>query len=47
MDLYSSYVRDVPSLLGAAGFVIEKLETMYLPGWRPGTLNYWGAAKAQ
>ena len=36
--------RDIPSLIRASGFEILDLETMYLPGWRPGTFNYWGAA---
>lgn len=36
--------RHVPSLIEAAGFRITSLETMYLPGWRPASFNYWGAA---
>lgn len=36
--------RDVPRLLGEGGFEIRSLETMYLPGWRPATFNYWGSA---
>ena len=39
--------RDVPRLLSDGGFSIDRIETMYLPGWRPGTFNYWGAARAQ
>jgi ubiquinone/menaquinone biosynthesis C-methylase UbiE len=39
--------RHVPSLIEAAGFRITSLETMYLPGWRPATYNYWGAAVPQ
>ena len=39
--------RDVPQLLGAGGFVLEELETLYLPGWRPGAFNYWGVARPQ
>lgn len=36
--------RDIPLLLAEAGFRIGDLETMYLPGWRPATFNYWGVA---
>lgn len=35
--------RDIPRLLERSGFRIRWLETMYLPGWRPGTFNYWGS----
>lgn len=37
--------REIPALLEAGGFRIEALETMYLPGWRPATFNYWGSAR--
>ncbi len=36
--------RDIPSLLREAGFGCELIETMYLPGPRPLTYNYWGLA---
>lgn len=36
--------RDIPKLLEQGGFAIGRLETMYLPGPRPMTFNYWGAA---
>ena len=36
--------RDIPALLEEAGFRIRVLETMYIPGWRPASFNYWGAA---
>ncbi len=36
--------RHVPSLLESAGFEIAELDTMYIPGWRPATFNYWGRA---
>ena len=38
--------RDIPGLIEAAGFEIEGLETMYLPG-TPGWagFNYWGTAR--
>jgi ubiquinone/menaquinone biosynthesis C-methylase UbiE len=38
--------RDIPALLAAGGFRTEKIETMYLPGPRPLTFNYWGTARA-
>jgi ubiquinone/menaquinone biosynthesis C-methylase UbiE len=38
--------RDIPALIGAAGFSIEKLDTMYLPKTpRWAGYNYWGAAR--
>lgn len=36
--------RAIPELLEDGGFRIEGMETMYLPGWRPATFNYWGSA---
>ena len=36
--------RPVPELLGAAGFRLSDVETMYLPGPRVLTFNYWGTA---
>ena len=36
--------RDIPALIGAAGFTCRDLQTMYLPGPRPLTYNYWGEA---
>ena len=38
--------RDIPALLREGGFRIDELETMYLPGPRPMTYNYWGSAAA-
>lgn len=38
--------RDVPALLNAAGFECGNIQTMYLPGPRPLTFNYWGVAFA-
>jgi SAM-dependent methyltransferase len=39
--------RDIPELLTGAGFQLERLETMYLPG-TPGWAgyNFWGVARA-
>jgi len=39
--------RDIPALLRAGGFDIPDLQTMYLPGPRPLTYNYWGEARGQ
>ena len=36
--------RPIPALIEAGGFRIKALETMYIPGWRPASFNYWGAA---
>lgn len=36
--------RAIPDLIEAGGFRVKGIETMYLPGWRPGTFNYWGTA---
>lgn len=38
--------RDVPQLLKDAGFRCDDLQTLYLPGPRPLTYNYWGTAVA-
>lgn len=37
--------RPVPGLLAQAGFKTRDLNTMYLPGWKPATFNYWGTAQ--
>ncbi len=36
---------DPPGELAAGGFAVGALETLYLPGWRPATFNYWGWAR--
>lgn len=38
--------RDIPALLREAGFQSRDMQTMYLPGPRPLTYNYWGTADA-
>jgi ubiquinone/menaquinone biosynthesis C-methylase UbiE len=38
--------RDIPELLKQAGFTSTDMQTMYLPGPRPLTYNYWGTARA-
>ena len=37
--------RDVPAILQEAGFHIEEDNRMYIPGLRPLSYNYWGAAR--
>jgi ubiquinone/menaquinone biosynthesis C-methylase UbiE len=39
--------RDIPALLSAGGFDCDDLQTMYLPGIRPLTYNFWGEARAR
>ena len=36
--------RPIPSLIEAGGFRIQNLSTMYIPGWKPASFNYWGSA---
>jgi len=36
--------RPIPTLIEAGGFRIKRLDTMYIPGWRPASFNYWGTA---
>lgn len=36
---------DIPALLDEGGFEIDRLETMYLPGFKPASFNYWGSAR--
>ena len=34
----------IPVLLEQSGFKIQQMDSMYLPGWKPATFNYWGTA---
>lgn len=34
--------RKIPELIEAGGFRILQLESMYIPGWKPLSFNYWG-----
>jgi ubiquinone/menaquinone biosynthesis C-methylase UbiE len=36
--------RAIPHLIGDAGFRMDSLDTMYVPGPRPFTYTYWGRA---
>ncbi len=37
--------RDVPAIIKGNGFKMTKMETMYIPGWKPASFNYWGTAQ--
>ncbi len=37
--------RDIPNTFTKNGFKMNNLQTMYLPGWKPASFNYWGIAK--
>ena len=39
--------RDIPALLKAGGFQVGDIETMYVPGPKAFTYNYWGAAYSE
>lgn len=36
--------RDVPSLIREGGMTLDDVSTMYIPGPRPMSFNYWGSA---
>lgn len=36
--------RPIDSLLKQSDFISRDMQTMYLPGWKPATYNYWGTA---
>jgi len=36
--------RHIPSLLEQGGFRLCEMSSMYIPGWRPASFNYWGRA---
>jgi len=37
--------RNIPALIKNGAFEIVKLDTMYIPGFKPASFNYWGVAK--
>jgi ubiquinone/menaquinone biosynthesis C-methylase UbiE len=39
--------RDIPDLLHQGGFEIKDMDTLYLPGWRILSYNFWGTACAK
>jgi ubiquinone/menaquinone biosynthesis C-methylase UbiE len=36
--------RDIPLIIEGNGFKMNTMESMYIPGWRPASFNYWGTA---
>ena len=36
--------RPIFTLIKQAGFRIRGMDTMYIPGWKPASFNYWGTA---
>jgi ubiquinone/menaquinone biosynthesis C-methylase UbiE len=36
--------RNIPKIIADSGFKNIKFETMYIPGWKPLSFNYWGTA---
>jgi ubiquinone/menaquinone biosynthesis C-methylase UbiE len=36
--------RNIPQILEHGGFHLSRLETMYIPGFKPACFNYWGEA---
>ncbi|WP_016990384.1 class I SAM-dependent methyltransferase [Flavobacterium sp. ACAM 123] len=36
--------RNIPQIIEESGFKNIKLETIYIPGWKPLSYNYWGTA---
>lgn len=39
--------RRIPELIEGGGFRLQSLNQGYIPGWRPGSYNYWGTATAE
>jgi len=37
--------KDIPLLIKENGFKIKTLDSMYIPGWKPASFNYWGEAE--
>lgn len=37
--------RNIPSLIRENGMKINTMDTMYIPGWKPASFNYWGTAE--
>jgi ubiquinone/menaquinone biosynthesis C-methylase UbiE len=36
--------RDIPALLRDGGFRLVESDSMYIPGWKPASFNFWGRA---
>ena len=39
--------KNIPQLITKNGFNITQLDTMYIPGWKPASYNYWGVAEIE
>ncbi len=39
--------KNIPQLITKNGFKITQLDTMYIPGWKPASFNYWGVAEVE
>ena len=37
--------KDIPKLINENGFKVADLKTMYIPGWKPLSFNFWGVAQ--
>ena len=37
--------RDIPLIIENNGLIINKMDAMYIPGWKPASFNYSGTAK--
>lgn len=37
--------RDIPLIIQENGFKMKYIDTMYIPGWKPASFNYWGTAE--
>lgn len=37
--------KDIPLIIKENGFDLKQLDSMYIPGWKPASFNYWGTAK--
>ena len=42
-----SMKKDIPQLIESAGFHFKSLDSMYIPGWKPASFNYWGVASVR
>jgi len=37
--------KDIPTIIESNGFNLNKIDSMYIPGWKPASFNYWGVAE--
>ena len=47
LEALGRLARSIPTIIENGGFRITSLDSMYIPGWRPASFNYWGAAVAR